>query len=226
MSYAELPAQLRATIEESDFLSAYECVEIGSVIVWVVNHESRRRKEIEFSLSMSRILSAKEREEKFPAPVEISVPGLDYRIIKGYRLEQGTDVRYETYEVYSSDLQKLIVACEQIYCSPVTVEVVDVVRPAIESALFPIVYGSWSLQEQVNYWVGIFYRLRRQAGEDGAPEDAIFDMSLLGKMRKIDPNVDAILPFILEGLAVMESGDPVEVIRSFNRRTGLTIVPR
>lgn len=225
MGYGQLPAGLKKVVRESDFIKAYDCVESGSLIVWIINHQLGKQQEIEFSMKLSRVLSAEERIRSFPAPADIDVAGVDYKVVQGYRLEPGSDVRYETYNVSTCDLHNHVVTCEQIYYSPALAEVADVVRPAIESALFLAQYRSWSLQEKVNYWVAALYRLRRQAAENLALEDDAFGVSLIGKLRKVDPNIDALLPVILKGLAVMESIAPAELINTFNRKTGLTILP-
>lgn len=223
LRYEELPPQLKSLIKESAFIKAYDRAEAGSIIAWTVNEVSKKQQEIEFSLGESRVLSAKERAQAFPPAEEISVPGLGFRVIKGYQLEQGTDVLYETYDVYSDDLQKKIVTCDQVYFSPMLADVADVVGPAVEAASLPASYSNWPMKEKVDFWVASLYRLRRQTGETGAHEDEIFSLSLINKMKTIDPNIYAILPLVLKGLATMESADPVELTNSFNRRTGLSI---
>lgn len=223
LRYDELPAKLKSTIRESAFIKAYDRPEADSLIVWVVNEDLKKQQEIEFSLRESRALSPNEREPAFPVAEEVSVPGLGYRVMKGYQLEQGTDVLYETYEVYSNDLQKKITTCEQVYFSPMLADVADVVGPAVEAALLPVSYVSWPLKEKVDFWVASLYRLRHQTGETGAHEDEVFSLGLIDKMKKIDPNIHAILPLVIKGLATMESGDPVQLTTSFNRRTGLNI---
>ncbi|MET1080477.1 MAG: hypothetical protein ABWY06_20900 [Pseudomonas sp.] len=225
LNYAELPASLKATVGESDFLKAYNCPDSGSVVAWIINRSLGRQQELEFSLSLSRLLSPLEREQALPEPVEVAVPGLDVSVIKTYRLDQCTDVRYETYTIYSKDLQAQIATCEQVYFLPALTDVADMVRQAVESATFPATYGGWTLPEQVNHWVYVFYRIRHQAGETGAHEDVIFSIKLIEKMKETDLNIEQILPFIIKGLATMESIDPVELTKSFNRRTGLNIAP-
>ncbi len=223
LRYAQLPAELKPIIAEAALIKAYYCSEVDSIIAWVINEELNRQREIAFSLSKSRVLSSKEREQAFPATEEVSVPGLGYRVMKGYQLEGGTDVLYETYEVYSNDLQKKITTCEQVYFSPMLADVADVVGPAVEAALLPVSYVSWPLNEKVDFWVASLYRLRHQTGETGAHEDQIFSLGLIDKMKQIDPNIHAILPLVIKGLATMESDDPLESTKSFNRRTGLNI---
>ncbi|PXX46786.1 hypothetical protein [Undibacterium pigrum] len=225
LAYAELPIQLSGLFDESDFLTAYDCAENGSVLVWIINRELGKQQEIEYSLSLSRVLSVDEREKALPTSEEVFVEGVPYRVIKSAILEQGTNVRYEVYSVFSTDLNEKIVECDQMFASPTLEDVADIVRPAVERELLPSLYAKWPLDERVNYWVAILYRLRHQTAETGALEDDIFGTGLINKMKKIDTDVRSILPLILKRLAIMESISPVVLINSFNSRTGLSISP-
>ncbi|MDP1979219.1 hypothetical protein [Undibacterium sp.] len=225
LTYAELPIQLSGLFDESDFLAAYDCAENGSVLVWIINRELGKQQEIEYSLSLSRVLSVDEREKALPASEEVFVEGVPYRVIKSAILEQGTNVRYEVYSVFSTDLNEKIVECDQMFASPTLEDIADVVRPAVERELLPSSYAQWLLDDRVNYWVAMLYRVRRQTAETGALEDDIFGIGLINKMKKIDTDVSSILTPILKRLAIMESISPVELINSFNRRTGLSISP-
>jgi hypothetical protein len=224
LEFGELPPKLTLLLDESDFIKAYDCTEDGTVVVWIKNREIEKQQELEFSLKAERLLSREERENAFPLPENVNLIEMNVKVIKGYRLEAATDVRYETYEVYTNDLQTKITSCEQIYFSPALIGIGNVVGPAVEASLFPIRYSSWSLQEKVNYWVAALYRLRHQTGEMGGHEDDVFVLGLIRKMQMIDANIEAILPLVIRGLATMESISQAELIESFNRRTGLSIV--
>lgn len=223
IKYEQLPVQLTSIVMQADFIKGYDCADQGALVVWFANRATGKQQEVEFSLKEQRILSRAEREQDFPAEEEIALPDQGFRVAKGYRLEQGTDVRYETYDVYPEGAQSKLLTCEQVYFSPALFDVGDVVRSAVENTSFPAVYGGWPLSDRVNYWVAALYRLRHRTGEIGALEDDVFGPGLISKMKSIDAGIDSILPAVLKGLAAMESINPHGLIQSFNKRTGLSI---
>ncbi|NLR74500.1 hypothetical protein [Leeia aquatica] len=225
IEYEQLPVQLTLVVRKTDFIKGYDCADREAFVVWFANRATGKQQEVEFSLREQRILSRAEREKDFPPEEEIALPGLGFRVIKGYYLEQGTDVRYETYDVYPEGIQSKLLTCEQIYFSPVLINIGELVRSAAENASFPTVYSGWPLSDRVNYWVSALYRLRHRTGELGALEDDVFGPGLISKMKSIDTDINSILPAILKGLAAMESISPQGLLLSFNLRTGLSIVP-
>ncbi|MFB9995150.1 hypothetical protein ACFFLM_24690 [Deinococcus oregonensis] len=224
LTHAQLPAPLAALVDPSDFLKAFDCPETQTVVVWRVNKQIGKQQELEFSLHLMRGLTRPEREAQFPAPAEVPLPALGAHVMKRDRLEEGTDVRYETYDVYLLGQTAKITQCEQIYFAPALMTIADVVQPALENALFAGKYLAWSVDEKVSSWVAALYRLRRQMGETGADEDNLFSPRLLDELRLVDANIEAMLPSILHQLATMETSDPKAMLASFNSRTRLSLV--
>ena len=224
LNYKELPEKLSMLVAEANFLEAYDCSkEFGSLIVWLENRDFNRSDEIEYSLSLSRILSVEERQHALPAPEEIVIDGLDYRVIKSSRIEDGSNMRYEVYDVFSNDLKDKITTCEQLYFLYVQPNAGNIVGSAVKTALFPMTYAKWSLDDRVAYWSSQLYLFRRQIGEEGEEEDAIFDMDLVNRMKLIDPDIEKILHLVISKLAEMNMTSPVSLIKSFNEKMGLNI---
>lgn len=156
-------------------------------------------------MKTERFLSREERMQKFPLPEEILLPEKKLRVIKGYRLELNTDVRYETYAVFEQGSLTKFYECEQVYFAPYLVDVAEFVSSSLEQAMFPSIYRGWSAKDKINYWVSELYRLRRQTGEIGADEDDVIGTDLIDKMKEVDVDILKILPQIIKGLAAMEN---------------------
>jgi hypothetical protein len=97
----------------------------------------------------------------------------------------------------------------------VLADIANVARPAIESALL-LPYDSWSSQEKMNYWV--------VALENNAHEDSVFCLSVIGKIKKIEQDIDEAMSSILKDLAMIKSADSAYLIAAFNEKTGLTVL--
>jgi hypothetical protein len=72
-----------------------------------------------------------------------------------------------------------------------------------------------SNQEKAPYWSSRLYRQRRQIGESGGDENAIFDKSFLDKLLVQEPNILNIIPECLRHLA--------NIIAEFKTRTGIEL---
>ncbi|MCD4487419.1 hypothetical protein LQR31_23385 [Chromobacterium vaccinii] len=223
LKYIQLPFEITSIFSELNFIKGYECSDDNSLIVWFFDEEVGRQKEVEFSLTERRILSREDRMQHFPASQELLLPDQGVRVAKDCRLELGTDVRYETYEVFSILSGERVLMCEQVYYSPFMFDVADIVRTELQKQSFPLIYQSWSEKEKIDYWVLSLYRLRHRTGETGASEDDVFGLGLIHDMRSLEQGVDNLLPFIIQGLSMMESRDINELIQSFNSRTGMSI---
>ncbi|WP_321869604.1 hypothetical protein [Burkholderia ubonensis] len=223
VSYAELSSLLMAAIPESSFLKAYDNAASKTIVVWYLDAQTNKQREIEFSQRLGRLLSRSERERNFPAAREIVLRDGGVKVRIANRLEPGTDVRYETYVAFDPVTSAWLAEAEQIFFAPFVQDPVDVIRPAIQKANFPAVYARWTASDKIRYWVGVLYRLRRQTGEGGRNEDEAFVPALLARMRAVDPGIDSILATILAELGRMEMTGPDVVRAAFNRRTGASI---
>jgi len=81
-------------------------------------------------------------------------------------------------------------------------------------------YEHGSAEDKALYWVGILYRSMRHAGESGCEEITIFTPALLHGMRGDDPQVDALMPFVLTYLARMWLEDPAAFVAQINSKLG------
>ena len=96
--------------------------------------------------------------------------------------------------------------------------VVDAVR--VER--FPERYRQeWSRSERVSHWVLWLHRGRRWAGEQGHDEDTAFTPDAWRHMRQIDPDIDQLLPEIIDELAQMWATDPIQLLAEFRQRTDM-----
>lgn len=223
VAYSQLPPSLSLEISEKDFLRALSVDNGQTLIVWKKNNDTKRQQELQFSIEEGRLLSRTERLSLLPKPERFVLPEDGVEVIKGARLEQATDVRYETYAIYLAGTQSKISTCEQIYFSLDIIDIRVIVRSALEKISFPSLYLSWPERDRVDYWVAALYRSRRQLGELGAAGDAAFSPQLVENMRSIDKNIESILSAILTRLAEVESEVPAEIIKSFNERTGRVV---
>ena len=223
VTYSELSPSIMAIVPESAFLKAFDVAESQTVVVWYVDSKLKRQHEVEFSRARGRLLSRLERESVFPAERELVRPGDGVKVRIGNRLEQDTDVRYETYVAVDPVTGTKLAETEQIFYAPFLLDPEAVVRAAIQKTNFPATYARWSPVEKIQYWVGALYRIRRQTGEGGRSEDEAFSPALLAKMRTIDPNVDGILAPILAELSRMEMVSPDVMRAAFSRRVGVSI---
>lgn len=69
--------------------------------------------------------------------------------------------------------------------------------------MLPQNYQEMSENERVAHWVAYIYRGMRWAGEDGHDEISILDCKELEKWKTLDPQIETIMPKILEGIAKM-----------------------
>lgn len=84
----------------------------------------------------------------------------------------------------------------------------------------PLNYCDKNREDKICYWVGILYRSMRWVGEEGYEEISIFDKNLLTHMKKVDPNIDVIMPLILSTLSKMWMEDANNFIKKVNRQLG------
>lgn len=84
--------------------------------------------------------------------------------------------------------------------------------------MYPDNYQEMDVEEQKGHWSMVLSRGMRWAGEDGYEEISIFDEKLINDLRAFDSNIDALLPEILTGLAVMEMENPKAFMEEVNSR--------
>lgn len=221
-SLSQLPPQIKDLIG-GPFIKAYTADHGKKIVVWYLTHTTGKQKEIEFSVQENRVLSRAERERGLPRPKEVPSPDPRFRVVKSYELAPDTDTLHETYTIYDRATNDRLADSSHIYFSNFPTDPVQLVNAAVKEAGFPARYGGWSSDEKVNHWIGVVYRARRSAGEQGVAEEAAFSPDLISEMQKTDPDIHALLPDIIKGVARMDMSAPEDMAAAFNRRTGLSI---
>ncbi|MGO4775499.1 hypothetical protein AB4084_08295, partial [Lysobacter sp. 2RAB21] len=130
--FASLPAEVRAIVETDDFIKAYALPDSGNYILWTRNRFLGKQQENEFSVELGRSLDREEREKMLPASQKLALKVRGFSIVKGFRLEEGTDCLYETYAVCDPESQQTVLECEQIVFVPTMRAIVDVVDDALD----------------------------------------------------------------------------------------------
>ena len=219
ISYDQLPRPLTESVTGSSLLWACANPESGTVVVWV---RTDRRRELEFSIADARFLTRTERARALPPGREFSLPDQRCRVVQDACLLPDTDVRYERYVAYDAQLAHVIAECGQNFFGPVYQDPEVMVVDAVRAASFAERYRrEWSPSERVSHWVLWLHRRRRWAGEDGHDEDAGFTPDAWRYMREVDPNIEQLLPEIIDELAEVWTTDPVRMHAEFRRRTGM-----
>ncbi|UJB18810.1 MULTISPECIES: hypothetical protein [Lysobacter] len=202
--FANLPIEIKAIIEIGDFIKAYALPDSGNYIFWTRNRSLGKQRENEFSVELGRSLERAEREKMLPASQKLGFMVRGFSIVKGFRLEEGTDCLYETYAIFDPESHQTVLECEQIVFVPTMRAIVDVVDDALDKLMFPQEYAGWSEDEKVMHWTQFLYRARRQAGETGSDPNVVFDTALLEYMSSIDSNIRSIIHQVLDRLAGMK----------------------
>jgi hypothetical protein len=223
ITYDQLPADLKNLISESKFLTAYTTDQGKKIIIWFLDDATGRKKEMEFSIPDRRILSRAEREKDLPAQEEMCSIDPRFKVIRSHELEPGTDTLHERYEVYDKATNKKIAEQSRNYFTSFLSNADEFARSVIEKAKFPETYKNLPTDEKVAYWIEVLHRARRLAGEDGLDEEDAFSPELIVNMKKLDANIEALLPDVINGLAWITMSAPEDMLAVFNRRTGLSI---
>ena len=222
-TYDELPVDLKPLVDKSKFIKAYSLDPGEKVIVWVLDDAIGNSREVEFSTRERRVLSRAEREKKIPPPEEIKFRDPRFHVVKSYELEAKTDVLCERYVISNKSTGQKVTECSQTYYVPFHDDVDTLVSAALEKATFPQTYQNRSRAKKVGYWTWDLYRARRSVGEQGLDEENAFGPDLVVDMKKIEANIEALLPDIIRQLARIEGGKADDMAASFNRKTGLSI---
>lgn len=221
--YTDLPLSFRQEIAEPKLLKAYGYGDEGTIVAWILSSSHGQQQEIEFSVKEDRFLSRHERQSALPPSEEFSLPEMRLTVLRGYRLEPNTDVRYETYVAFSQETGGKVAECEQIYFAPSLSAADQLIRSALRAAAWPAEYQALSVSDRVSYWSSALYRLRHQTGEMGAKEDEVFGVDLIEKMKSFDADIAHLLPSVISRLAKAEGIDPAALLSSFNARTGVSL---
>lgn len=217
--YSELPAALIQMVPEPDLIRACANPEAGTVVVWMEPTSLRER---EFSAVEGRFLTRAERERALPPEREFSIPDRRVHVVHQASLLPDSDVRYERYIVYDERRERLITECGQKFFAPVYQDPEVVVTDAVRQATFPERYRhEWSHSERVGHWVSWLHRARRWAGENGNDEESAFGPDAWRYMREVDPDIEDLLPEIIDELARLWMTDPERMLEEFRRRSGI-----
>jgi hypothetical protein len=217
--YSQFPRPLAESVPESGLLWACANPDMGTIVVWT---STNRRREREFSVAEGRFLTRAERERALPSKREFSVPDLRVRVVQDACLLPASDIRYERYLAYDAGRDLLITECGQEFFDAVHQDPEKVVADAVRQARFPERYRlEWSRSERVSHWALWLHRGRRWAGEDGHDEDTAFTPAAWQHMREIDPDIEDLLPEIIDEVAQLWTTDPVQMLAEFRRRAGV-----
>jgi len=91
--------------------------------------------------------------------------------------------------------------------------------------MLPSNYHEISENEQAVHWVRYIYQGMRWAGEDGYDEISILDRKELDKWKTLDPQLEKIMPKILDSLADMWQEPKDAFFQRVNKQMG-TDFPR
>jgi hypothetical protein len=217
--YDRLPRPITESITEASLLWACANPEADTVVLWT---GTDRRREREFSPADGSFLTRSERERALPARREFVLSEQGIRVVQENSLLPDSDIRYERYVAYDSWRDSVITECGQKFFGPVYQDPEAVVADAVRGATFPERYRTeWSRSERISHWALWLNRVRRWAGEDGHDEDTAFTPDVWRRMREVDPDVEELLPEIIDELAKLWMTDPARMLSDFRRRAGV-----
>ncbi len=218
LEYEDIPGLIRSQYAQEQILSASVSDTTNNVVVWVANPETKKQMEIEYSSNENRLLSAEERLSALPSPHRIKKESLS--VIKSYLIEKDSCTLYEHYELRDTSEPMALAVASQIYYTPYRETEERIMEKLLKQVEQKISYSAMTKQQKAAYWSSRLYKKRRQIGESGGDEDAVFDKKLLEEMRKLDPIIEDILVECLRQLADMEQADYIELVEAFKKRTG------
>lgn len=220
IEYRNLPPSLRESLDVELFIFAVPADNPDNIIVWILDRLEKSNKELEYSISKSRFLSIEERRTSLKNEEIYRFPklGVDLQIKKIF--EESTSVQLNIYRLRSIDSGVSLIEKETMHYFDLDTDINDVVEQLLSELELPALYLKMPGDDKINYWVSYLYRAKRQS--DGYCNTMIdfFDMPLIAKMRKFDPEINKIIPRILEKLASLENMDINLLVREFNERTG------
>jgi len=226
LDYNNMPSLIRSFYTKEQFLSAHTSDLSNNLIVWVINPIQKKQLEIEFSPEEGRILSIHERLKSLPASqrVEFEHEGRSLILTTSYTLEEDCETLYQHHEIIDREDPSLHASTDlRAYHTPYRESPERIKTKLIKEIDQQLLYRSMSNQEKAAYWSSRLYRQRRQVGECGGDENAIFEKSFLDKLLVQEPNILSIMPECLRHLANMEQLDYDELIAEFKTRTGVEL---
>ena len=223
VSADSLPVSLTKALSNKKALKCFHSPELQRYVVWIVNDQTKRQQELEFDEKAARFLSRGERASSLDAPFDVEYKDLNVRVKVSYLLEADTDVLHEELTVYGSLTGKPVISANYVVFNAFKVDRKKEVAKLVEKASFPMQYSGWTQQEKINYWSEQLYRIRRHAGEDGAPLDSVFNAKLIDHMTNIDANILNLLPEILIELAKMEMTAANPIFAAFTATTQIDL---
>lgn len=223
VSAETLPDALTQALSGRKVLKCFYAAASQRYIVWIINDTSKRQQELEYDAKAAAFLSRNERTALLDSPFKIEYQDLAVTVEVSYELEADTDVLHEQLEVYSVATGKKIGSGRYVVFNPFKADRKKEVAKLVAKAAFPAQYHSGTRQDKVNYWSELLYRLRHQAGEDGAAPDSVFTAQLLKHMTEVDADIVNLLPAILNELAAMEMIAAGPLFSAFTARTQINL---
>lgn len=223
IKYSNLPECLRASIDVELFMFATPADNSDNIIIWVLDKLQKSNKELEYSISKSRFLSIEERRTSLENGEVYRFPVLGVELHIEKTFEESTGVQLDIYRLSSIDSGASLIEKEAMHYLYSDMDINDVVEQLLSELELPALYLKMPEDDKINYWVSYLYRAKRQS--DGYCNTMIdfFDMSLIAKMRQLDPEINKIIEKILEKLATLENMDRNLLVREFNERTGFSL---
>lgn len=219
----KLPSKVLAQYSKEQTLDAYYNKLTEKYIIWVINPATKRQRELEFDVKSNRFVDISERQARLSLVENITYPQLGVSVAVDQHLDTETEALCESLHIYPIGSSEEIANCSYMVFSGISTDKLKHVEQALEKASFPIIYNSWSQLQRINYWAEVLYRMRRQAGEDGADEDCVFSSALVEQFKKVEPNIMVLLPAILTELANMEMTAASPIFAAFSARTQIEL---
>jgi hypothetical protein len=225
VKFCELPQKMREQLNEKDVFKSLALLNFPCFIVWVNPHNKKYKyqMELEWDDVNSKFLSNEERLKRCDNSYSITLLDHGIKASRVYYINSESDGLCERFYVYDIKTNKqLFEVSQSLYkIDPQSAE--KLILSKLKEFNFPKEYAGWEDKKKIDYWVGIWYRARRQAGECGYDENDALDAELVRRMHEIDPDVDRLFPFIIYKRATFDFADPAEMAEAFSRQTGIMV---
>jgi len=215
--YSNLPNKIKNLIDKEDYSRCYKSDNHYIVQLWVTN--KTKYLEFEFDIHQNRFLTREERELKVPKDRELFFSEYGVEIFIQYFLEEETDILKESYQIYSLDTnEKLERYTQDFFSMKRTFK--DKAKEACKIEKEKKTYIKSTNSEKVAYWAGKIDQWERNFGVIDMPKIDFLDSIGLNGIRKKEPDIDALMPFILKKLATWWEYDIDDFFERVNHNLG------
>lgn len=217
--YLELPKDITNLINKEDYRASYKANNIYIISLLIRNQTKFKSLEIEYDTEKNRFLTREERELKVPKDRELFFSEYGVEIFIQYFLEEETDILKESYQIYSLDTnEKLERYTQDFFSMKRTFK--DKAKEACKIEKEKKTYIKSTNSEKVAYWAGKIDQWERNFGVIDMPKIDFLDSIGLNGIRKKEPDIDALMPFILKKLATWWEYDIDDFFERVNHNLG------